>query len=165
VSVVEPGLPEPARAGEARQPVITDAHPDRGGPSTPPPSAGGASDPGADIPQRPSAPAGPESRQPAAPSSHDEEPVPGQPGADAADTDAREGSGAQDGEGNDAAVPADTAAAVAYWHSRDPSLHPADIATRIGRSERTVRRYWPPAASRTVNGHDASGLADQLRAS
>jgi hypothetical protein len=46
-----------------------------------------------------------------------------------------------DGE-DDRDVPADTAAAVAYWHRQDPRLHPAEIATRIGRSERTVRRYW-----------------------
>jgi hypothetical protein len=41
-------------------------------------------------------------------------------------------------------VPSGTAAAVAYWHRRDPSLRPAQIAARIGRSERTVRRHWPP---------------------
>jgi hypothetical protein len=41
-------------------------------------------------------------------------------------------------------VPSDTAAAVAYWYELDPHLHPAQIAARIGRSERTVRRYWPP---------------------
>jgi hypothetical protein len=41
-------------------------------------------------------------------------------------------------------VPPNTAAAVAYWHRQDPSLHPAQIGNRIGRSERTVRRYWPP---------------------
>ncbi|MFG3301490.1 DUF2637 domain-containing protein [Micromonospora chersina] len=40
-------------------------------------------------------------------------------------------------------VPADTAPAVAYWRRRDPTLHPAEIAARIGRSERTVRRHWP----------------------
>nr|WP_091321808.1 DUF2637 domain-containing protein [Micromonospora chersina] len=44
----------------------------------------------------------------------------------------------------DELVPSDTAAAVAYWHRREPDLHPAEIAARIGRSERTVRRYWPP---------------------
>ncbi|MGW5081456.1 DUF2637 domain-containing protein [Micromonospora echinospora] len=41
-------------------------------------------------------------------------------------------------------VPPGTAAAVAYWRRRDPRLHPAQIAARIGRSERTVRRHWPP---------------------
>lgn len=46
--------------------------------------------------------------------------------------------------GDEEAVPSNTAAAVAYWHRRDPGLHPAQIATRIGRSERTVRRHWPP---------------------
>ncbi|MET7968756.1 DUF2637 domain-containing protein [Micromonospora sp. NPDC005305] len=46
----------------------------------------------------------------------------------------------------DEPVPSETAAAIAYWHRRDPDLHPAEIAARIGRSERTVRRYWPPRA-------------------
>jgi hypothetical protein len=49
----------------------------------------------------------------------------------------------------DDVVPADTAAAVAYWRDRDPSLHPAQIAERIGKSERTVRRHLPA----TGNGH------------
>jgi len=56
---------------------------------------------------------------------------------------------------DDGEVPSDTAAAVAYWHRRDPTLHPAEVAARIGRSERTVRRYWPPATmtgGRAVNG-------------
>ncbi|MFI6333221.1 DUF2637 domain-containing protein [Micromonospora chersina] len=44
----------------------------------------------------------------------------------------------------DQPVPSETAAAVAYWHRREPHLHPAEIAARIGRSERTVRRHWPP---------------------
>ncbi|MEV0428308.1 DUF2637 domain-containing protein [Micromonospora sp. NPDC050495] len=43
-------------------------------------------------------------------------------------------------------VPSGTAPAVAYWRRRDPTLHPAEIAARIGKSERTVRRYWPPSA-------------------
>jgi hypothetical protein len=64
-------------------------------------------------------------------------------------------------DGSDGEVPSDTAGAVAYWYRRDPSLHPADIATRISRSERTVRRYWPPVP-RTANGHDASRLTEQL---
>ncbi|WP_082171389.1 DUF2637 domain-containing protein [Micromonospora sp. RV43] len=63
-----------------------------------------------------------------------------------------------------AKVPPDTAGAVAYWHRQDPSLHPAEIATRIGRSERTVRRYWPPVP-RTANGHDTSRVAEQIGAS
>lgn len=45
-------------------------------------------------------------------------------------------------------VPTETASAVAYWYRREPTLHPAEIAARIGRSERTVRRYWPPPATR-----------------
>jgi hypothetical protein len=48
-------------------------------------------------------------------------------------------------------VPADTAPAVAYWRRRDPTLHPAEIAARIGRSERTVRRHWPSPARNGAN--------------
>ncbi|WP_433388636.1 DUF2637 domain-containing protein [Micromonospora sp. KLBMP9576] len=51
---------------------------------------------------------------------------------------------------------ADTAAAVAYWRRRDPALQPGEVAARIGRSERTVRRHWQPrAGARTArtNGH------------
>lgn len=61
-------------------------------------------------------------------------------------------------------VPPDTAGAVAYWYRQDPSLHPADIATRIGRSERTVRRYWPPVR-RTAKGRDTSRATEQVGAS
>ncbi|MCX4387294.1 DUF2637 domain-containing protein [Micromonospora peucetia] len=43
--------------------------------------------------------------------------------------------------GDEEVVPSDTAGAVSYWHRRDPDLHPAQIAARIGRSERTVRRH------------------------
>ncbi|MGK5741517.1 DUF2637 domain-containing protein [Micromonospora sp. URMC 103] len=60
-------------------------------------------------------------------------------------------------------VPAKTPAAVAYWYGRDPSLHPAQIAARIGRSERTVRRYWPPP--RAHNAHEANRVTDELHAS
>jgi hypothetical protein len=49
-----------------------------------------------------------------------------------------------------AVVPSDTAGAVAYWYRRDPHLHPAQIAARIGRSERTVRRRWPAARDGAV---------------
>jgi hypothetical protein len=66
-------------------------------------------------------------------------------------------------DADNATMPSGTAAAVAYWYRRDPDLHPADIAARIGRSERTVRRYWPPTPPAAVNGHDAHGLAEQLR--
>ncbi|MBM0274007.1 DUF2637 domain-containing protein [Micromonospora sp. STR1s_6] len=54
-------------------------------------------------------------------------------------------------------VPADTAAAVAYWRRRDPELPPADIAARIGKSERTVYRYWSPPMPND-NGHPADSL-------
>jgi hypothetical protein len=36
--------------------------------------------------------------------------------------------------------PADTTAAVAYWRAQDPNLRVTDIAQKIGRSQRTVRR-------------------------
>jgi len=36
--------------------------------------------------------------------------------------------------------PAQPRAAVAYWRTKDPTLRPAQIATKVGRSERTVRR-------------------------
>ena len=62
-------------------------------------------------------------------------------------------------DGDDATgMPAHTADAVVYWLRQDPSLQPADIAAKLGRSMRTVRRYWPrdglddPACLR-VNGH------------
>ncbi|MFC0504983.1 DUF2637 domain-containing protein [Micromonospora costi] len=61
-------------------------------------------------------------------------------------------------------APFKTPAAVAYWYERDPSLHPAQIAAKIGRSERTVRRYWPPSPPRADNGQEANPLTDQLRA-
>lgn len=84
--------------------------------------------------------------------------------ADAADADTIEDQ-VHDADPNDGRsgveVPSDTAGAVAYWYQRDPSLHPADIATRIGRSERTVRRYWPPVP-RTANGHDTSRVPEQV---
>ena len=51
-----------------------------------------------------------------------------------------------DGGDDEDSVPQETAAAVAYWYQREPDLHPRNIAARIGRSERTVRRYWPPTA-------------------
>ncbi len=70
--------------------------------------------------------------------------------------------GARDGH---AATRSDTSAAVAYWYRHDPSMHPAEIAAKIGRSERTVRRYWPPSPQRTPHGHHASRRADPLRAS
>jgi len=71
--------------------------------------------------------------------------------------------------------PADPKAAVAYWRANDPSLRPAEIATKVGRSERTVRRILAglpdtpddPAesdatgAAAHVNGA-ASKLADSI---
>ncbi|WP_432833040.1 DUF2637 domain-containing protein [Dactylosporangium sp. CA-092794] len=112
-----------------------------------------------DIAQRPTALPGPNSDQPPNPAPSPDGSGDGEPNLDV-DDDGRSGRNGHDAE---AVVPSDTPAAVAYWHHRDPSLHPADIAAKIGRSERTVRRYWPP--SRATNGHEASDLAEQLRAS
>ncbi|MER7894457.1 DUF2637 domain-containing protein [Micromonospora sp. NPDC094482] len=74
------------------------------------------------------------------------------PKAGAFQPPAADSQGADRDEPKDAAaddVPTETAGAVAHWRRRDPTLHPADIATRIGKSERTVRRHWSP---RTTNG-------------
>ena len=61
-------------------------------------------------------------------------------------------------------VAAATPAAVAYWYQQDPSMHPAQIAERIGRSERTVRRYWPPAKLQLANAHHRGPRTDRPRA-
>jgi hypothetical protein len=68
------------------------------------------------------------------------------------DTDgpATAGNGVHGRKHDDDDAPSDTAAAVAYWHRHDPRLHPAEIAARIGRSERTVRRYWSATATATA---------------
>jgi hypothetical protein len=155
--------PEPGPADDSRQPAADDLDPagsaSRGAVSTP----AAAGDNAQASPDWPDSDRGQSS--PAASSQHGQSP--GRPALDAPDTDAdaREDSDRGERADDDAVVPSDTAAAVAYWHGRDPSLHPADIAAKIGRSERTVRRYWPPTPARTANGHDASGLAEQLRAS
>ena len=41
-------------------------------------------------------------------------------------------------------------------------MHPAEIGARISRSERTVRRYWPPATGNgvRVDGNRAIDPAD-----
>ncbi|MGC9668500.1 DUF2637 domain-containing protein [Planosporangium sp. 12N6] len=68
---------------------------------------------------------------------------------------------------DDEPVPSDTPAAVAYWYRRDPNLHPAEIGAKIGRSERTVRRYWPGPLRRgpaTGNGEAVDQLAGTVRA-
>jgi hypothetical protein len=71
-----------------------------------------------------------------------------EPSGPATDSDA-------DGE---AGTPSHTADAVVYWLRQDPSLQPADIAAKLGRSKRTIRRYWPRDGldepdGRRVNGH------------
>ncbi|MEV4813863.1 DUF2637 domain-containing protein [Micromonospora avicenniae] len=56
------------------------------------------------------------------------------------------------------AVIADTASAVAYWRRREPALQPAEVAARIGKSERTVRRHWHQQGTTSAghrNGHPA----------
>ncbi|WP_416901341.1 hypothetical protein [Micromonospora echinospora] len=45
-------------------------------------------------------------------------------------------------------IPTETAAAVAYWLGIDPHMGYDDIARRIGRTERTVRRNVPPGFRR-----------------
>jgi hypothetical protein len=65
---------------------------------------------------------------------------------------------------NDAIMRSDTTAAVAHWYQRDPKMHPAQIATMIGRSERTVRRYWPPTP-RPTDDRNTSHPADRLHVS
>jgi hypothetical protein len=52
-----------------------------------------------------------------------------------------DGNPAAGDETGDDTVPAQTAAAVAYWRRKRPDLHPADIAALINKSERTVRRH------------------------
>ncbi|MEV6927566.1 hypothetical protein AB0M46_24110 [Dactylosporangium sp. NPDC051485] len=66
-------------------------------------------------------------------------------GHDEQDEDTDTNGADADGEGDEDTVPQETVAAVAYWYHRLPDPHPRDIAARIGRSERTVRRYWPPS--------------------
>lgn len=65
--------------------------------------------------------------------------------------------GASDNGGQKRLVPADTRTAVAFWYQRDPAMHPSEIAAKIGRSERTVRRYWPPSTGN--NGPAAQQLS------
>ncbi|MEV5692023.1 hypothetical protein [Micromonospora globbae] len=52
------------------------------------------------------------------------------------------------GPGQAPEVPGETAAAVAYWLKVDPTMGYDEIAKRIGRTERTVRRNLPPGFRR-----------------
>jgi hypothetical protein len=52
------------------------------------------------------------------------------------------------GVSEDADVPQETAGAVAYWLGIDPHMNFAEIAAKIGRTERTVRRNLPPGFER-----------------
>jgi hypothetical protein len=46
--------------------------------------------------------------------------------------------------------PAEPRAAVAYWHAKDPTLKPGDIAAKVGRSRSTVRRVLAELADSTT---------------
>jgi hypothetical protein len=78
------------------------------------------------------------------------------------------------GDENGDGPPAGTAAAVAYWRAHEPNLSVKQIAEKVGRSTRTVRRVLDrlpdgvPAApdsadtGRGVNGATVPGLADAV---
>jgi hypothetical protein len=87
-----------------------------------------------------------------------EDTAPDPPRQDTCAPDAATGRRRSHEHGRDAAdgqavIPTDTASAVRYWHQHDPCLHPAEIAKRIGRSERTVRRHWPATSPPTAAAH------------
>ncbi|MEU4660217.1 DUF2637 domain-containing protein [Micromonospora chalcea] len=129
------------------KPMATSASP--GAVSTPAPSRGqAASTQGDGSPDRPAQPYRDDVRG---------DPEPSRPAGDRAGRtpthDAKTPATIPSDHGNAAQVAAATPAAVAYWYQRDPSMHPAQIAERIGRSERTVRRYWPPAKLQRANAH------------
>jgi hypothetical protein len=46
--------------------------------------------------------------------------------------------------------PAEPRAAIAYWHAKDPTLKPGDIAAKVGRSRSTVRRILAELADSTT---------------
>ena len=65
----------------------------------------------------------------------------------------------------------DTAAAVAYWRAIDPNVRVSDLAVKVGRSQRQVRRILADLAradaaspGRPVNGTAADHLADSITA-
>ncbi|WP_406106270.1 hypothetical protein [Micromonospora globbae] len=139
-----PAEPEPSAAPAAqpqRHPQAREDAPDLDQPGSPAEPAGEhpGGEPPTDQPpgsgERPDGPTptGPESPhafpQDRADDDADEAPVPGNPG----DTPA---------------VPGETAAAVAYWLGVDPNMGYDEIAQRIGRSARTVRRNLPPGFRR-----------------
>jgi hypothetical protein len=68
--------------------------------------------------------------------------VPSEPGSHSGSHSGSD-SGSDSAAPEDDPIPRQTPAAVAYWRRREPHLHPREIAARIGRSERTVRRHWP----------------------
>lgn len=56
--------------------------------------------------------------------------------------------------------PAEPNAAIAYWHAKDPTLKPGDIAAKVGRSRTTVRRILADLAAGSTaepGGEDSTG--------
>ena len=63
-------------------------------------------------------------------------------------------------------VPAAPREAIAYWQRRHPGISIEDLAERVGKSPRQIRRYLrQPAgnAAKRVNGHRNDTLADTFR--
>jgi hypothetical protein len=139
-----PAVPDPAPVADRQAPVEAP-------PGLRTDAAGTQQPPG-------EAPSGDEDRATGSAPRHDEQTT--APGDDAADGQRSDDD--DEAAAEEDAVPPETAAAVAFWFRRDPSMHPAEVAAKIGRSERTVRRYWPPTSQRAINGHETRRLADGL---
>ena len=80
----------------------------------------------------------------------DEQPPGAHPAHEAVLDDDGDGDGDGDGDRADSTPDDDmpaTAAAITAWLRSDPTLQPADIAVKIDRSLRTVRRHWKTAAA------------------
>lgn len=63
-------------------------------------------------------------------------------------------------------VPTAPREAIAYWQRRDPGIGIDDLAARVGKSPRQIRRYLRQPAGTTakqVNGHRNDTLADTFR--
>src|SRR5207248_11655755 len=54
--------------------------------------------------------------------------------------------------------PAELRAAIAYWHAKDPTLKPSDIAAKVGRSRTTVRRILADLADAASGEHAGPGV-------
>lgn len=71
-----------------------------------------------------------------------------------------------DDAGSPNEVPAAPREAIAYWQRRDPGIGIDDLAARVGKSPRQIRRYLRQPAGDTakqVNGHRNDTLADTFR--